>query len=306
MQIVLTTGCPDSGWEGVLPILQEAGLDIVGKDFKDWHDSFFGNEAHKEAIDNHVSLTPAQDYTNKISTLLSNSSSSDILLAESRSIWLLDYWASYFPDIKFILFFTTPQTALSHALQNELDPIHFLEVWQTANRQLIQFQSHHRKRAVLLSAEAACQNPGGLVEIAKHAGIDLKPVNDARQTALACDLPPLESMFVSSLATLNSLQELYVELEARAHVLGNSNTHVKHGQVDLYNYYLEQKSNEKRLLKQSELFKELKQVKETTEEENELLVLQLHQVQEELEYYYRRNRDIEKRWGRRLTVLTIS
>lgn len=343
MTIALTTGCPDSGWDMALPVLHGAGLELLREDCKHWHDQIFQEIDITERHPNDDPLIPDPDLVDRIATRLAERASDNLLLADSRSLWLLDFWADRFPDMVFILFFTSPHTALSHALQKGLNPLQFLQTWQQGNSQLIHFQNHHRRQALLLNAELAAQNPQALIEKVQHLDLALKPINQRPSVQPHDDLRPLDHLLIANLAADKPLQELFIDLEARAHPLGDKNPLLKHTSEQLYQYYLEQLAAEQaiqtrlqevttvqeeqnklaqqqaeqieRLVRQcdektkqaddrqSQLDslteelrnkQELESLKKEIEEENELLLLQLHQVQEELETYFLKYQEIEQ------------
>jgi hypothetical protein len=94
-------------------------------------------------------------------------------LVVNRCPWLLDFWASRYPDAQFLLFFTRAETALAQALMCGIEPFQFIKDWEVNTRHLIRFQRRYRQRALLLSAEAANENPHTLVEATRIIGLGL-------------------------------------------------------------------------------------------------------------------------------------
>jgi hypothetical protein len=317
MNLVITTGCPNSGWEMALPILQQFRLETAGVSATLWIDEYFQITGATDLLQIRQPLQPDSSWGEHVAALLPKNSSSPVLLADSRNIWLLDFWAQQFPQARFLLLFTCAETALAHALQLDVDPHQFIEQWQAANNQLLKFHRRHRQHSLLLDAEAVVQHPLALEGICRRIGLTLKQAANIATQAL----PPsaVERLIAEYLlATQPAVHALQMELEASAQPLGDSLPIIQLQPAEVIDGYRQRQASQRKLqaqleqtiLKnrqiekahkqhdaaQQEIKLQLEQARQTlqklepthreTTQENELLLLQLHQVQEELECYF--------------------
>jgi hypothetical protein len=310
MNIVIATGCHHSGWEMILPILQQAGLTPVGDSFVLWHDEVFQAAGITEPLSLDQPLRPEPAMAESAARLLPQDSAAPSLIADSRSLWLLDFWAEQTPKAQFLLFYTRPEAAIAHALLQGIEPQQALQGWQTASRQMLQFQRRHRRSALLLDAEAAGKNLETLIEICRRAGIPL-------QSPPGCCTPgsgpvSVERLLAGMLAEAQpAVQHLQAELEASAHPLGDSLSVAQLQPLELLHDLLTRQVSARNL---QQLLDEVgeklhaAQNEQNTRQqdhqaltgthseivkENELLLLQLHQVQEELETIFLNKEKIE-------------
>jgi hypothetical protein len=277
--IVVATGCPNSRWELIVPVLDAAGLTVFDASLSGWYEDLF------QSADNEQNFTANSIQPDAVAidkATLSEKSNTSKLLVDNRNLLLLDFWANYLTDARFLLFYTRAETAVAHnLLQGNETPQEIMESWQTANRHLIRFQRRHRDRAILLDAEIATQETQALVGACSLINLKLKSHELSEQPS---NLPTIERFVAHHLVKNQpSLSALQVELEARAQPL-SKNFHSKDFQSDkLIDFYLQQKfsaeSQEQQLTQNRWEIKNLK-------DENELLLFQVLQVQEELEHYY--------------------
>jgi len=325
MNIILATGCPYSGWEMIVPTLQHAGLASAGDTVTRWHDELFRSVDMADPLQMRQPLQLDPGMAESAEGLLSELPLSSVLLADSRIVWLLDFWATRLPDAQFLLFYTRAETAVAHALLQGVEPLQFLAGWQAANQQLIQFQRRHRRRALLLDAEAASHHPQALIHACQLIGIELEATDT--WPSPASELPMLARLLVSQLlAEQPAVQTLQAELEASAQPLGNVAPHVQPQSVELLNSYLQRQAHERKLQQeldglskkleaaeqtqlqqaatQQKLQMQLEQARKDQQvlqgknkeagEENELLLLHLHQVHEELETTFLQKQQLEQ------------
>ena len=300
---IIATGCPYSGWDVVLPMLKKTGLETDDK-LTVWYDELFRTIGINNPLEIHQPLQPDTNLLKRAASPLGRISSSAGLFADSRNLWLLDFWAEFLPNAKFLLFYTDPGTSLAHVLQKQiLDPLEFLARWQTANRYLLKFQRHHKKRAIILDSEAAVQRPDTLVNACQDLGINLQ-ITDTSLDAVATP-PLLEQLFANYIITrLPDVQTLNRKILTKTYQLDDSEPVQQELQVDeIINIYMQKKSGEKQILdlakgikdkdaiinKLNESQKSLEELNEVNNElkkDNDILLLQLHQAQEELEKYF--------------------
>jgi hypothetical protein len=330
--VVIAAGCPDSGWEIVTPILQRSGLDLAEASVNLWLDEYFQASGIDDFAQISQPLQPEPRLGGDIAALLSIDSSSSVLVADSRNIWLLDFWATQFPHAKFLLVFNRAEAALAHALQQDVEPQRFLEQWQTVNRQLLNFFRRHRQRTLLLDAEAICLHPQALEAVCRRVGLTLKSV--ANVSGPATQPSAVERLLAAHfLAAHTAAQMLQMELEASSQPLGEMKPEMELQPVEAINSFRQDQARQRKLLlqlqqvqeeldtvtrlnqeneraqrqqsaAQQELRVQLGEVHQTLKKletshrerirENELLLLQLNQVQEELDAATRLNQQNEQ------------
>lgn len=286
MNIVIIAGCPSSGWEIVLPILQQSGLELAGADVNRLLDKYFQKAGAGDSLQIRQPLQPDSSLGGDVATLLPDNPSSPVLLADSRNIWLLDFWAEQFPRARFLLFYTRAETALAYVLQQEVEPLQFLVHWQAANRQLLQFHRRHRQRTLLLDVEAVSLHHQALETACRRIGLMLKPAANFPTPAIA--LSPMERLLAKYLlSTQPEVQLLQMELEASSQPLGEIVPKIELQPDEVIDSFRQGKACQHNLQQQMEQAQQNSQQMEAsrqgTVQENELLLLQLHQVQEELE-----------------------
>jgi hypothetical protein len=280
MNIVIATGCPHSGWEMVLPILQQAGLEPDSRGFAQWHDDFYHAAGIADPLSPHKYLSPEAEMAESATSLFVPESTPKFF-ADSRSLWLLDFWAETLPEARFLLFYTQAAPALAHALSLGMDPTVFLAGWEAANRQLLAFQRRQRRRALLFDAEASRRQPQAFVEICQRSGLLLNnapawPVADASAT--------LERFIAAHLVpTHGAVTSLQTELEASAFPLEETAPAMEFSPQELFDSYRQRLARDRHSQEEQEALRNLEASNKEIAQENELLLLQLHQVQEELE-----------------------
>jgi len=359
INIVVSTGCPNSGWENALPVLRELGFDETGDTFDQWNDELFHESGIAEQSKPNGAFQPSQSQTEKAIALLSGEPSTPLLWADDRNLWLLDFWAASFPHVSFLLLYTRAESALAYAFQQGMEPEQFMQTWQTTNQHLINFQRRNRRRSLLLDAETAAQHPQALADACQRIGLELQPINLSEVVTMAA--PVIERLLAHQyLRKQSAIQALQVELEVSSQPLGDTEAHQPLQLAELYQGYQKWQSQIKAKSKaweaQVELSSDYKtqldamtqakveqerladvrqtqieqltkiqekqaadqqaqlsqaqqaqkkwvEVTKETNQENELLLLQLHQVQEELEVVFLQKQTIDQAQEKQNTQL---
>ncbi|RRS33632.1 MAG: hypothetical protein NV67_15735 [Gammaproteobacteria bacterium (ex Lamellibrachia satsuma)] len=291
--------------------MRQLGLEEGGDTFADWHDKLFRETDFTDPVQLNQPIQPGPDLAKEAATLFPEESDTPMLWADSRSLWLLDFWAETFPQARFLLFYIRAESALAYALQKGINPEQFIEDWHASNQVLIHFQRRNRRRSLLLDAEAAAQQPDALADACQRIGLVLQPAN--LSPILTYAAPALECLLASQfLHEQPAIQVLQMELEASAQPLGEAVVHEFPQLKELYQGYRQWQTRIEQLTtgrdeqaklateRQAELT-QVKQAQEVlnavskgAEQENELLLLQLHQVQEELESIFLQKQQIEQ------------
>ncbi len=309
---VIATGCPRSGWDLVMSLLRPAGEDADGTNFASWHDAPFGAAGLAEPRFPDAAQALPRELPDAVVPGFAGDPGAPQLLADSRSLWLLDFWATRLPQARFLLFYTAPEAALAHALRAGAEPQQFLTDWQAANEVLLRFQRRHRRRALLLDAEAACRQPEALREACRRIDLVLPAMPATTQDQAA---PLLERLVAGHLlAGLPGVRALHNELEASALPLAEALPVALLPPEDLTAHYRKRQAQERALIgeletmrlglrdlerqhaqraaalhelqaqleQEQESCRTLQALNEDVRQENELLLLQLHQAQQEL------------------------
>ena len=280
MNMVITTGCSHSGWERVLPILQRSGLELTGDSETRWIDECFQAVGAGDSLQIRQPLQPESGLGGCVTALFSKNASSPVLLADSRNLWLLDFWAKQFPQAQFLLFFTRVETALAHALQQEVEPRLFLECWQAANRQLLKFHWRHRQRSLLLDVEAVSLHPQALKEICRRIGLVLKPtVNSSTPAIVVSAVERLLAEYL--LATQPAVQTLQMELEASSQPLGDMVPNIQLQPAELIDSFRQSQAYQRTLQQQLEQAQQTLQKQEKLAAWLQIQIEQLTQARDE-------------------------
>ena len=175
MKTIITTCCPYTNLEEVLLVLHQAGLKVVDDAFVRWHDKLFGPSDTVDPLQIDHDLLHGSILEEDITSILPEAETGPLLLADSRCLWFLDFWATKLPEAKFLLFYTSAESAVASACLQEIEPQQALETWQAASRQLLNFQRRNRRRALLLDMDAAIRQPQALIDICRaywtHPGV---------------------------------------------------------------------------------------------------------------------------------------
>lgn len=237
--------------------------------------------------------------------------------ADLNTIFLLNFWRDFDPQTRFVLVYSSPTYALAQLLrEQEISPAlieSFCSSWLRVNSELLRFYNRNLDRSVLFNIEALSLplEANRLLSVSRDKlGISLSASADW------CIEQPMDDaafrLFAYSLLQEHpTVQALYKELESVADIIYDfpepqkeiliAKTFVqyqhlaeRHGEArelstQLNVQVLELQSQlgqiqqeltfEKQKPDQSSQLKDLKK-------ENELLLLQMHQVQEELESYF--------------------
>lgn len=334
---VITTGFSRSGWSrGLAALARDQFAEGVDEILETWR----ARAAHDVSVES-IGAPPLERFG---AWLDSVEPGHTILSSDERDLWLLDQWAEHYPQARFLLFYTDPETALIAALKAGADPADFLDGWRAAVHRLVRFQRRHRQRSLLLDAESARLDPQAMVEAAQRIGLMLRL---DEQLSQADEDPVFERLVARRwLDRESDLALLQAELEAHAYPLGERPAVADPDVDQLLELYRREQAFHRRLTAerdeqarlvqenanaakaQSKLaaergaelerlqarlsaleaqhtaletsrkqletsHKELEATHRDTVEENELLLLQLHQVQEELEQYFLKYQELK-------------
>ena len=276
MKVVIAAGCHDCGWELASLVLAKMGPDTIGDRYLDWLNVLCPDN-FQEPNDSTRSIHPQPDMLEGIKRILNSTADSDILLADSRNLQLLEFWNKEYPQATFLFFYTDAEVAIANAVSKGQDFQRFIKSWHDANNRMLQFQRKNRNKVLLFNAHDFIAQPQKIIKVCDRIGLVLKRHENAIPVS---NMPPLEYLITAyCVANDSSIQNLKAELEASACPLGAPVQAVKLEPMVVINEY-------KKL--QSKAFD-----CEKAEKETELLIKQLHQVQEELEAVFLQKHSLE-------------
>lgn len=221
--------------------------------------------------------------------------------SDPQSIYLLDYWHAADPAIHFIFVYDSLEHVLVRATGGrELKPEDIAQLaneWVCFYAAVTHFYHRHRDRCLLVHAEQACLDPEGFDKVlASHLQRPLERSATNAVVSMALDL--IEATLASSLVQEQyNWRCAYEELQSQAdfpRVMAQSNY-----ALAAWNNFSNLKMN---IRQQPEAFfgeeSRLTEIHSEQQQENELLLSQLHQAQEELERYYLQSQQLKQSTSR--------
>jgi hypothetical protein len=214
--------------------------------------------------------------------------------ADSRSTWLLEFWREFDPSTLFVLQYTPAYDVLSRVMADtgavSFDSQALLDTWCAYQTELLRFYNRNRARSVLVHAHLVDQPGTQLVDTINQAlGTAFNSVVHVPSDAQAVN--PLIHLLVQNVlqnhpavrALEDEINATLPECKAIQPVpVADTASAIAH----LRALHATQAAQLQAQLAQNSASAELKQ-------ENELLLLQLHQVQEELEQHFLAKQKLE-------------
>jgi len=251
--------------------------------------------------------------------------------ADPQSIYLLDYWKTLDPKFTFVLVYDEPHRTLFESALEDVDMLtpesleHRLENWTAYNGALLRFYMRNQERCLLVNVKQVLSDAGGFLK-------QLHSLLDETQLELDLSLPEvpvsanddIDAYLIDRvIAEHPESQQCFEELQSLANapidLTANNSAHPTDAWLSVVRqrrqfrrqlnqliesrsqveHKLQQKNKELNALrsklslveKQSDRAMELSELSQ----ENELLLAQLHQVQEELERYYLENQRLRQK-----------
>ncbi|QAU35534.1 hypothetical protein [Janthinobacterium sp. 17J80-10] len=323
MKILVTSGHPHSGYEIVQKIMQAAGLGAAqpsrreGMTVEELHANIFkAHEIEATAPEIKSGLEPGKIWQELGVDLFLGNLSQDVWgWADARSTWLLDFWKTFDKQTRFILVYSSPEAAVGSMLENREAPPDNIDAeiasWVSLNAEILRFYHRNRERCTLVNATAVMQAPASLIEqVRADFGLHALPADFAPEqnqfsavtgclakalvedyseaAALYQELESAADLSLSQAATPAATAQQawqdYINLRKQLANLAQAQQH-QTGQLDglQAEYAALKKAKQGHKLTSAELAKE-----------NELLLLQLHQVQEELESNFKKQEERTK------------
>lgn len=230
---------------------------------------------------------------------------------DSEAIQLLDFWKSIDSEIAFVLVYDSPANFIGKLGEEDISSDTLkekLDHWKSYNEALLRFFYHNPERSMLINTRQAMENQFGCLEQISHQiGIEINHDKQSLQAIKNAHIPNLldPKTILTTFFADGALQEfpeiiaLYEEMQSVATLPVSESLaqplSYKEAWLALTNLGKEHKDelltvhNEK-----AEIEHKLIEINAEYEEqlqESELLLSQLHIVQEELQAYYLNNQD---------------
>jgi hypothetical protein len=224
--------------------------------------------------------------------------------ADVRSTEVLPFWKRFDPQTRFLLVSVRPERFIAHHIETSderLAPDVLLGRWVQFHQALLRFHQEHRDISLLVDFDDCVSQPGALIKACnEHFGLGLEIKHFPDVTRL--DVSDIARFLAAEICSAHKGHKIFaLDLEASLVPVGAS--HVEFSvpvMTDLIARYRDLKGElqEGRGGLKSELdrvkseFEQLKAREVESKEENDLLLAQLHQVQEELESYFLKHKEV--------------
>ena len=230
MKIICVTGAPGSdvdkvadiffaaGVQPALPLRQDPSFALSG-----WHEKVIA-AASGDKMPTGAVKQPGRFWEQFATNLFMENMHQPLWgWGDTRSVWLLDFWQQFEPNLHFVLVYTSPQHALAEALAAErehgADTAALMTTWAAHQKEILRFYHRNPERAILVDA----------AEVGAAAGALIAACAERWNLALALSTAPLPvqpapPLLVSYLAeqlrlTHPELQALQQELESSLYAL---------------------------------------------------------------------------------------
>jgi hypothetical protein len=305
MRTICITGFNQVNLQPLSDFFQAAGMSSAKSvnreypmDMRYWHEQVIGVPPHA------VVNNPGRLWEQIAGELfIANLSSALWGWTDERSTWCLDFWRDFDPRLHFVLVVSTPQYALMQTLENG-DSSHSVDAimkgWYAYHSELLRFYHQNSQRCVLVDAEGSTKNPGVLIQLCNNQWkLNLQSPSSTlfsnthqNHNALA---QYLAQKIGDGYPDNYHLQKKFEAILSNYGLTGFTNTHHLHSDDLVASYHaVVHQAVEQKSLQQSQIA-QLDSQLSLHKQESELLLLQLHQVQEELEQYFLKNQEAQQK-----------
>ncbi len=175
MPILVTCGHPDSGYQLAYEALIQAGLacpkpscgDCVSPE--DLHGVIFSEGTlDSSGAPTSMPIGPENAWHDiGVALFASNGEEENWGWADSRSVWLLNFWKDLDPHVRFVLVFSAPELVLAKALGNNPTPDNIPSVlagWMAYHTEILRFYNRNPERSLLVNVSAIISDANVLVD----------------------------------------------------------------------------------------------------------------------------------------------
>lgn len=263
---------PQSDWQQLQSFFERAGCTVADRQqLEEWGIAAVDGTNGAGAAP-HATLN--ESLKNSAGAILENNRAPAVLpVADSRYLPAFALWPNEFPDTHLLLLYSRPEGVVAEAMEAGSDPLEVLNEWRKGAEHLMSVHRHNRRRSVLVNAQAMFTDTKPFIRICNDRfGLKINSPKPEYQ-----DSPPVREIYKLIAAQLvyqtPGMEELLAEMEASSLLLTAPGDTSEIDCTEVYRDY-------------RKLRNEAEGTLQDLEKENELLLLQLHQVQEELESHY--------------------
>ncbi|MEE9328346.1 MAG: hypothetical protein V3U71_13755 [Cocleimonas sp.] len=301
MKPLLIIGHPLSGLESIETILQQHGMsEAKPSRIQQLTPSEVSNKI-LQAGSNNIGFEKSNFHQVSASKIW-NELALDLFLAntkqdfwgwsDTQSIFLLNYWRSIEPNLKYLLVYNSPETSLTSLFQgrsiNKAELKLAADKWENYNKELISFHYNNPDNCLLVHAGEANKNITQFINlISTFIGMNFKQ-KSSLSTRDTNESHPLNSFFAhNAVQHFPFVHESFEELQSIANLplLDEESDIIKC--LHTWNHF--QEVHQQQIVKTN---KQLDTIK-ATKNDNELIIYQINQLQEELDNYYLANDELE-------------
>lgn len=234
------------------------------------------------------------DETNlKVATSLLSSVDKEPVFAwaDTNSSLFLNFWKAAYENIRFILFYSSPEYEFYHFIKaHKFDETRLestLDAWLVRMRAMLTFFMNNRDRCLLVDVRTATSAKSLFIQVVnEHFHLELEDV--VISVAGNPEISPLVEYLATSLLLKNhDVSELYDEIRSAATVICETDKSIS--SIEVRN-----KSLISAFLNEVTAYQRLRDTQSELTDELSLRQLQIKQMAEELEYYFKKNVEQEK------------
>jgi hypothetical protein len=241
---------------------------------------------------NWQTFTPDVDYNDRAGQLLSNLENEPLFTWEnSNSSLYLNFWRKAAKNAKFLLFYSSPEFELSSYISTHPFDTSSIEMamnaWLIRTQAMLAFFMHNRDRSLLLDVQSADSANESFIQILNQQfdlNLEFKPLAAA---VLNDSSVLLEYLATTLLLKNQQVSEFYDEVRSAATQISDrdkSISNIETRNTALVNAFLTEVTT----------YNQLRDTRSVLEDELASNRLQINQMAEELEYYFKNSIEKEK------------
>ncbi len=282
MYIIIGAKAEEHDWQKLLSVMETAEKNTL--EAHEHYGQILVALAQDKTVATAISLPKDKDLLTELKSTKQGGNKRLLLgVPFSHNPKLLEVLSSEFGEAGFLLLYQKPELAIARMLEQGRTCEQAINQWLSTAQLFINLHRHHRQNSHVLDIDSSIQSSDEFFSLCKQR-YDLSGSSEPLVATFGeptTETPDTLHVLVAKQLLQQSEQaELLIsEISASTSPLANDNTDEEPG-LNLDSV----------LQQQAQLSTE----KQEIAEENELLILQLHQVQEELENYYLQSQDLQK------------
>jgi hypothetical protein len=227
VKVILTCGHPESGYHIIHEALVAAGLARTQPSSREAISPTELQQTLLRARDLSLSKGLSVDHglaeevwhDLAIDLFMGNSTETDWGWADAGTIWLLEFWKSFDPNIRFVLVYSAPEITIAEMLQTmEATPDNIsrsITSWTIYNTEILRFYNRNPEHCMLVNATAATREPTRFIERAVATiGARIEPLASEHELTRPDISVVALSLVKALLGEYHHATALYQELES--------------------------------------------------------------------------------------------